>query len=108
MLDIYICNNLGRSKYTETRISILDNILYSSKTTYQIELFGIIRIVVDIFERKCKLKLRNIALVLGFMTNLVSFFFLISKNIYWNSRKLEYLESYDFSDFCYLYANNKY
>jgi hypothetical protein len=32
--DIYICNNLGRSKYTETRTAILDNILYSSKTAY--------------------------------------------------------------------------
>jgi hypothetical protein len=34
MSDIYICNNLGRSKYTETRTVILNNILYSSKTTY--------------------------------------------------------------------------
>jgi hypothetical protein len=42
------------------------------------------------------------------MTNLVSLSFLISKDIYWNSCKLEHLESYDFSDFCYLHANNKY
>jgi hypothetical protein len=41
------------------------------------------------------------------MTNLVSFFFLTSKSIYWNSHKLEHLESYDFSDFCYFYANDK-
>jgi hypothetical protein len=34
MLDIYVCNNLGRSKYIETRTAILDNILYSSKTAY--------------------------------------------------------------------------
>jgi hypothetical protein len=33
-LDIYVCNNLGRSKYTETRTAISDNILYSSKITY--------------------------------------------------------------------------
>jgi hypothetical protein len=33
-LDIYIYNNLGRSKYTETRTIISDNILYSSKTAY--------------------------------------------------------------------------
>jgi hypothetical protein len=32
--DIYICNNLGRSKYTETRTVISDDILYSSKTAY--------------------------------------------------------------------------
>jgi hypothetical protein len=32
--DIYIYNNLGRSKYIETRTVILDNILYSSKTAY--------------------------------------------------------------------------
>jgi hypothetical protein len=42
------------------------------------------------------------------MTNLVSLSFLTSKGIYWNSRKLERLESYNFSDFCYLHANNKY
>jgi hypothetical protein len=41
------------------------------------------------------------------MTNLVSLFFLTSKNIYWNSRKPERLESYNFSDFCYFYANDK-
>jgi hypothetical protein len=33
-LDIYICNNLGRSKYTETRTVTSDDILYSSKTAY--------------------------------------------------------------------------
>jgi hypothetical protein len=106
-LDIHVCNNLGRSEYMETRTATSDNILYSSKTAYQIESFGIIRIVVDTLEKKRKLKLRNIVLVPGFMTNLVSLFLLISKSIYWNSRKLEHLESYDFSNFCYLYANNK-
>jgi hypothetical protein len=80
--DIYVCNNLGRSKYTETRTAISDNILYSSKTAYQIESFGIIRIVVNTPEKKRKLKLGNIILVLGFMTNLVSLSFLISKNIH--------------------------
>jgi hypothetical protein len=34
ILDIYICNNLGRNEYTETRTAISDNILYSSKTAY--------------------------------------------------------------------------
>jgi hypothetical protein len=34
ILDIHVCNNLGRNKYTETRTAISDNILYSSKTTY--------------------------------------------------------------------------
>jgi hypothetical protein len=106
--DIHICNNLGRNKYTKTRTAISDDILYSSKTTYQIESFGTIRIIIDTPERKHKLKLGNVILALGFMTNLVSLSFLTSKNIYWNSCKLEYLESYDFSDFCYLYANNKY
>jgi hypothetical protein len=81
-LDIYICNDLGRSKYIETRTAISDNILYSGKTAYQIESFGIIRIVVDTPKRKRKLKLRNITLVLGFMTNLVSLSLLISKGIY--------------------------
>jgi hypothetical protein len=32
--DIYICNNLSQSEYTETRTAISDNILYSSKITY--------------------------------------------------------------------------
>jgi hypothetical protein len=81
-LDIYVCNDLGRSEYTETRAVISDDNLYSGKTAYQIELFGIIRIIIDTPERKRKLKLGNIVLVLGFMTNLVSLFLLISKNIY--------------------------
>jgi hypothetical protein len=106
-LDIHICNNLGRSEYTETRTAISDDILYSSKTAYQIELFGTVRIVVDTPKRKRKLKLGNIVLVLGFMTNLVSFSLLTSKSIYWNSRKLERLENHDFSDFYYFHANNK-
>jgi hypothetical protein len=105
--DIHVCNNLGRSEYTETRTAISDDILYSGKTAYQIESFGTIRIIVDTPERKRKLKLGNVALALGFMTNLVSFSLLISKDIYWNSRKPERLESYDFSDFCYLHANDK-
>jgi hypothetical protein len=107
MSDIYVCNNLGRSEYTETRTAILDNILYSGKTAYQIESFGTIRIIVDTPEGKRKLKLGNVALVLGFMTNLVSLSLLTSKGIYWNSRKPERLESHDFSDFCYFHANNK-
>jgi hypothetical protein len=80
--DIHVCNDLGRNEYTETRTAISDNILYSSKTAYQIESFGIIRIVVDTPEGKRKLKLGNVTLVLGFMTNLVSLSFLISKSIY--------------------------
>jgi hypothetical protein len=108
ILDIYICNNLGRNEYMETRTVILDNILYSSKIAYQIESFGIIKIIINIPKKKRKLKLGNIILILGFMTNLVFFSLLISKNIYWNSRKLKHLESYNFSDFCYFYANNKY
>jgi UPF0716 family protein affecting phage T7 exclusion len=80
--DIHVCNNLGRSKYTETRTIISDNILYSSKTAYQIESFGIVRIVVDTPKRKRKLKLGNVILVPGFITNLVSLFFLISKSIH--------------------------
>jgi hypothetical protein len=80
--DIHICNNLGWNKYTETRTATSDNILYSSKTAYQIESFGIVRIIVDTPKRKHKLKLGNIVLVLGFITNLVSLFFLISKGIY--------------------------
>jgi hypothetical protein len=80
--DIHVCNNLGRSKYTETRTVISDDILYSGKTAYQIESFGIVRIVVDTPEGKRKLKLGNVALALGFMTNLVSLSFLISKGIY--------------------------
>jgi hypothetical protein len=82
MSDIYVCNDLYRSKYMETRTTILDNILYSSKTAYQIESFGIIRIVIDTPEKKHKLKLGNIVLVLGFMINLVSLSFLTSKGIY--------------------------
>jgi hypothetical protein len=66
----------------ETRAAISDNILYSSKTAYQIESFGTIRIVIDTPERKRKLKLGNIILILGFVTNLVSLFFLTLKNIY--------------------------
>jgi hypothetical protein len=81
-LDIHVCNDLGRNEYTETRTITLDNILYSSKIAYQIESFGIVRIVVDIPEGKRKLKLGNIVLVLGFMTNLVSLFLLISKGIH--------------------------
>jgi hypothetical protein len=80
--DIHVCNDLGRSKYTETRTIISDNILYSSKTAYQIESFGTIRIVVDTPERKRKLKLGNVALVLGFITNLVSLSLLTSKGIH--------------------------
>jgi hypothetical protein len=80
--DIHVYNDLGRSKYTETRTTILDDILYSGKTAYQIESFGTIRIVVDTPAGKRKLKLGNIVLVLGFMTNLVSLSFLISKSIY--------------------------
>jgi hypothetical protein len=34
MLDIYVCNNLDRSEYIETRTATSDNILYSSKITY--------------------------------------------------------------------------
>jgi hypothetical protein len=66
----------------ETRTAILDDILYSGKTAYQIELFGIIRIVVDTPAGKHKLKLGNVVLVLGFMTNLVFLSFLTSKGIY--------------------------
>jgi hypothetical protein len=66
----------------ETRATILDNILYSSKTVYYIELFGIIRIIINIPKGKRKLKLGNVVLVLGFITNLVSLSLLTLKNIY--------------------------
>jgi hypothetical protein len=34
MLDIYVCNDLGRSKYIKTKTTISNDILYSTKIVY--------------------------------------------------------------------------
>ena len=64
--------------YLATALNVID----SSKQTYLIKSFKTITINIDTTTRLAYFQLRNIALALGFISNLVSIDILVEQNIY--------------------------
>src|SRR5437762_6919597 len=58
--------------------------LFARKTSYPIEAFGTIKVQVYTPNSLAKIELTNVALALGFITNLVSLHLLNNKGVYWN------------------------
>ena len=79
------------SGFKKTRNASINDILYAGKTTYHIKAFGTAVITVNMPQGKKTIELLNIALVPGFMTNLVSLDRLNAKGVHWNSAKPEIL-----------------
>ena len=59
--------------------------LFASKTSYPTEAYGTVVMVVNIPNRPSEMKLNNVALVTGCMTNLVSLKPLNQQHVHWDS-----------------------
>ena len=83
--DIYVYNDASRSGFVIMRETGTDDRLFAGKTAYPIERFGTVHIQVQTKNGMKEIELRNVALALGFMTNLVSLQLLNIKGVHWNS-----------------------
>ena len=81
--DIHICNDPNRFIFDRTATE--ENILFSGKTTYQIEAYGTVMITVQAPTGPIPVKLINVALVPGFFTNLVALRRLTEKGVHWDT-----------------------
>ncbi len=77
-----MCNDESRSNWTKTHDAQPGDELFVGKTSYPIEAFGTVTIEVDTLDRLGEMKLVNVALAPGFMTNLVSLDLLNTKGVY--------------------------
>lgn len=68
--DIHVCNDSARFKFE--RAAQEDDWIVSGKTTYEIEAFGTVDITAKGPDGPIILRLLNVALAPGFMSNLVS------------------------------------
>jgi hypothetical protein len=82
--DMYVCNDATRSGFTKTRGAGPDDRLFAGKTAYPIEGFGTAYVPVQTQDGIREIELKNVALALGFMTNLVCLRLLNIKRVYWN------------------------
>ena len=86
-----MCNDSQRSGFHKTRDASPDDKLFAGKTSYSIEAFGIVTVNVPTPSGPGEIELTNVALALGFMTNLVSLHLLNAKGVHWSSERPESL-----------------
>lgn len=98
--DVRICNDPKR--FNIERVANSDDVLMSGKTIYGIDAYG----TVDIFAKgpngPVKIKLLNVLLAPGFMTNLVCLSKLTAKNVHWDTENDRL--HYKGTTFCYTQA----
>jgi len=83
--NIHLCNN--RDYFSYQRPSAPDDAVISGKTSYKIEAFGTCEIGISTpTGERDTIVLQNVALVPGFMANLVSFSKANQADIHWNTR----------------------
>ena len=75
-------NDIQRGDFRPTRMAGLDDKLFARKTSYPIEVFGNITIHAQTLEGLGEIELTDVALVPGFMTNLVSLHLLNVKGVH--------------------------
>jgi hypothetical protein len=99
--DVHVCNDSTRS-FTATRRAGPEDVLYAGKECYQIEAFGTVKVWINTPQGRQYIELLNVALAPGFMTNLVSLDILASKDVHWESKKPNHLQTLNGDVFCWL------
>jgi hypothetical protein len=67
--DIHVCND--RTRFQFQRMATEEDVPIAGKTAYAIEAFGSVEITANALNRPMTIKLLNVALAPGFLTNLV-------------------------------------
>ena len=81
--NIHVCNDSTR--FTPTRQATAEDYLISGSTTYPIQAYGTVDIIVTSpVGKKESITLREVALIPGFFTNLVSYSRAKTAKIYWD------------------------
>jgi Reverse transcriptase (RNA-dependent DNA polymerase) len=83
--DIHVCND--RSRFQFERAAGPKDILYAGAATYQIEAFGTVDLTVQLPRGTDKIRLLNVALVPGFLTNVAALCRFMDKDVHWNTKK---------------------
>ena len=81
-LDIYVYNDASKSSFCKTRDALPGDEIVRGKTAYLIEAFGIVKIKVQTPQGQQNIVLSDVALVPGFMSNLVSLAIINAKRVY--------------------------
>jgi Reverse transcriptase (RNA-dependent DNA polymerase)/GAG-pre-integrase domain len=99
--DIHVCNSRNRFNYV--RPAGCEDTISSGKTTYQIDAFGTVDIIVETPTGPQIVQLAEVALVEGFLTNLVSISRFEAKGVHVNSQYLHLHQ--DGTPWCYYIRN---
>ena len=105
--NIHVCNDPSRFKTTQSTTS--NDYLISGSTMYPIQAYGTVNITITTPKRKQEsIMLYQVALIPGFLTNLVSFSRARARNIYWDTKKdtLYTVHKGKQNDFCQLRPHN--
>ncbi|HEV7737643.1 MAG TPA: hypothetical protein VGO47_09780, partial [Chlamydiales bacterium] len=101
--DVHLCNDINRSDFQKTHNAHPNSVVTSGKESYKVECYGTVLIPVDIGTKKALIQLKNVALVTGFLTNLVSLSLLNDGDLHWHSKYPNQLEM-DGQFYCHLYS----
>ena len=105
--NIHVCNDPSRFKTTQSTTS--NDYLISGSIMYPIQAYGTIDITITMPKGKQEsIMLYHVALIPGFLTNLVSFSRAKARNIYWDTKKdtLYTVNKGKQNDFCQLRRHN--
>ncbi|CAG8972819.1 hypothetical protein HYALB_00007744 [Hymenoscyphus albidus] len=97
-----ICNDAGRSDFTTTHKAAPDDVILSGKSRYKIESYGTTKIWIDAPEGRRFFTLTDVALVPGYMTNIVMEEAVIKARVYRYTKNPETLIDNDGQVFCTL------
>ena len=100
--DTHICNNPRRAHWSKQRNAQPGDVVISGKQQYDVEAFGTVHVNIQTPEGKAVIELRDVALVPGYMTNVVALKAFNRKGVHWNSEHPDRLTTKG-KTFCYLY-----
>jgi hypothetical protein len=78
--DVHVCNDLARFKFE--RAAGVDDVLFTGKNAYDVQAYGTVILTVQMLNGTAKIKLLNVALVPGFLTNLVALCRFVEKGVH--------------------------
>jgi predicted 2-oxoglutarate/Fe(II)-dependent dioxygenase YbiX len=78
--DVHVCNDLARFQFERT--AGVDDVLFAGKDAYDVQAYGTVILTVQTLNGTAKIKLLNVALMPGFLTNLVALRRFVEKGVH--------------------------
>ncbi|RKF71345.1 hypothetical protein GcC1_102017 [Golovinomyces cichoracearum] len=105
--DVHICNNELLHQFEKTETPSKDHHIVSGTAKYPVVAWGTCKVSISTKEKGSYITLNKVALIPGFMTNLISLRLLNAKGVHWNTLTPLHMFQSDGSFFCTLFQSGR-